>query len=184
MTHSATRLATILLAALPVTGGCLDRDDGEHYARTPDGFRVKGRGTWHGNVPQSYIDFDTAVKRAALELEQTEGIAQANVIAWAHTCVYELHDRIFFATQAGLATGAYWPRSQPEIYLAYWPYGTAPDEATAQALASEPWTVYQGTTTGTWYYGIEDRVNMYPALAHELAHGFGIHNHKAGGFRD
>ena len=164
----------VLLVPWPLLGmGCLDRDDEPTYALTPDGFAVRGIGVWNSDWEQAKADFDTAVKRAALELEQTEGIPYDSVISWAHSLKYELHDHLFFRWQDGLYTGLYWPTREPGVWIAYWNYSSSMDPVDIPVDAPA-WTVYQGAVTGLWYWGVYDPARMYPALAHELAWGFGI----------
>lgn len=164
-------LAFVLLA-LP---GCdLDKDEDKNYRRTPDGYLVWTVGAWHGqDLAVVYDNFDYAVKRAALELERDNGVPYASTINWAHQIKYQLHDHLFFTYKGRFFHGLYWPRHEPEIWAAYWNYSSSMDPADIPADAPE-WTVYQGTDTGTWYWGVYDPALMVPVVKHELGWGLGV----------
>lgn len=169
----------LLVWLVPVflLAGCGDDDDEPRYDRTPGGFLVQwiDRGaisTGWTTKAALYAEFDVAMERVGRELLRDHGVDPATTRIYALGILYILHDHVFFWTSAGPATGAYWPYRTPEIAVAYWPYGSDPDPANVPATAPA-WTVYQGTSTGTWYWGIYDPANMYAALGYEVGHRFG-----------
>ena len=170
--------------------GCLDRDDKEErFERTPNDHKVQWHdrgaiGTNYATKNQVFAEFDVAVERASLELERAGygyTADQWKTFAKAHS--FYLHDHLWFWYEH--QTGWYQVTGFHEdtvsvglrIGLAYWSYGTSPDPADIPADAP-PWTVYQGTTTGNWYWGLKDGPR-YPTMAHELANHVGI-SHKMG----
>ena len=173
--------AAALLIAFCVVG-CLDRDDPDKYALTPDGYRVR----WYdqgsvssglATMDQRFAEFDAAMISVRAYFQTTYGFDPES---GAKEHGFWLHDNLWFWYEGYRTTGYHYDFTDPpQIGVAFWSYGSSMDPADIPAGA-QPWTVYQGTTTGLWYWGIDNPANRYPALAHELEHHWGLVSHKAG----
>lgn len=139
---------------------CKDEDD-PHYDRTPAGFTARWVTLRQPDKWALYAEFDVAVLRAENELLRDHGIPKSATRTKAYGIIFEFYDHIFFQTQVGPATGAYWPVRHPEIWLAYWPFEIAPDEATATALGL--WREWRGPKLEPgqeWAVPLEPRLGL------------------------
>ena len=172
MTHSATRLAGLLLAAC-IIPACGEDEDHTPWESTPDGYWVcwYDQGTISTGLSTKailYAEFDAAMQLAADQMLAQYGVAREDFLDVARLHKFRLHDNIFFYYADQRVFGYHEDNYDfNEVGVAYWPYRTDPNQADPSAPA---WTHYYSTISNQWYWGVYDAPTLYAVLAHEVMH--------------